>query len=361
MGWIGFTTREGGRFSTEGLGQADEGALPDPSALMARGTLMIETRPAIDRRPQTLLAFGRTHPWPGSFSLQLLPSGGIILVENQAGDLRHATLPFRPDDRSESLRLSYSWDAPARWGRLVLERPDTLGLSSVALPPPHPMPLADLRTVFTDPRQRRMDSEVIFAALSTEIEPVGPMPGLCARVPLRTPAGYVEADKIRRGDCLRGAGGAVVPVLQTLARTVPAAGSFRPVRLRAPYFGLRADIVVAPHQRLVIRGSDVEYLFGCEAVLVPARHLVNGFSAKHAEAGALVRYHGLILPEHDEIDAAGTATESLYLGRMRRKPGALAMSQLAGFDRARLPEHARPLWPVLRQYEAITLAMSRAA
>ncbi|MGX0902688.1 hypothetical protein ACSSV8_001253 [Roseovarius sp. MBR-79] len=361
MGWIALSTREGGQFNAAGLGSVDPGPLPGPDALLPRGTLMIETRPAIERQPLTLLAFGRTHPWAGSFSLQLLPSGGIVLVENQAGDLRHATLPFRPDDRSESLRITYSWDAPARWGRLTLERPDVLGMTSVTLAPPHPMPLADLRTVFTDPRQRQMDGQVIFAALSDAVEPVGPMPGLGGLVPVGVPHGYVHVGKLRRGDLVRGAGSAAVPVLQSLACTVPALGSFAPVRLRAPYFGLRADIIVAPHQRLVIRGSDVEYLFGQEAVLVPARHLVNGFSAVRAEGGPLVCYHGLILPEHDEIEVAGTITESLYLGRMRRKPEVVARTLLAGFDRARLPEHSRPVWPVLRHFEAITLAMARAA
>ncbi|MBE0452635.1 MAG: Hint domain-containing protein [Roseovarius sp.] len=364
MGWIALATRQGGRFAPGGLGVAGQGGVPEPEALMPRGTLMIETRPAIERRPLTLLEFGRSHPWQGRFALQLMPSGGITLIEDQAGDLRHATLPFSPDDRSESLRITYSWDAPARWGRLTLERPDTLGFTSVRLAPPRPMPLADLHTVFSDPRRRRMDPQVVFAALSDTVEPVGPMPGLGAQVPVRVPGGYVHAGRLRRGDCVYGSGGTSVPVLQAIVRTVPAAGSFAPVRLRAPYFGLRADIVVAPHQRLVIRGADVDYLFGCEAVLVPARHLVNGFAAVPAvpaETGPLVRYHGLILPEHEEIEAAGTTTESVYLGRMRRKPEAVAMSLLAGFDRARLPEHARPVWQVLRQFEAVTLAMARAA
>ena len=74
-------------------------------------------------------------------------------------------------------------------------------------------------------------------------------------------------------------GGGVVPVLHKLDRVVPARGSLAPVRLRAPYFGLLDDVIVAPEQRLVIDGSEVEYLFNQEAVLVPARHLVNGFAA----------------------------------------------------------------------------------
>jgi hypothetical protein len=124
---------------------------------------------------------------------------------------------------------------------------------------------------------------------------------------------------------------------------------------------LRRDIVVAPHQRLVIRGSEVEYLFNSEAVLVPARHLVNGFSALFAESPMMVSYHNLLLPGHEELDAAGTQTESLYVGRLRRKPDLIGCSLLGACDRARLPEHPWPLWPVLKPYEAITLAMNRAA
>ena len=363
MGWIAVTDHDGGHFMPQGLGAPQTGreVIPDASDLMARGTLMIETRPAMEPRPQTLLSFSRNHPWHGGFSLQALPSGGITLIETQAGDVRHATLPYRLDDRTDSLRITYSWDAPARWGRLSVERPEVFGVASIALPPPHPMPMADMRTVFADPRQRQMDRDVIFAALSSRIEPVGPMPGLSGSVPVLTPGGYVEVGRLKRADQVLTTEGAPVPVLQSLHRRVPAFGSFRPVRLRAPYFGLRRDIVVAPHQRLVIRGSEVEYLFNSEAVLVPARHLVNGFSALFADSPMMVSYHNLLLPGHEEIDAAGTQTESLYIGRLRRKPDLIGCSLLAACDRARLPEHPKPLWPVLKPYEAITLAMNRAA
>jgi len=363
MGWIAVTDHDGGHFMPQGLGQPQSGreVIPDASDLMSRGTLMIETRPAMEPRPQTLLSFSRSHPWHGGFSLQALPSGGITLIETQAGDVRHATLPYRLDDRTDSLRITYSWDAPARWGRLSVERPEVFGVASISLPPPHPIPLSDMRTVFTDPRQRHMDRDVIFAALSSRIEPVGPMPGLSGSVPVLTPGGYVAVGRLKRADQVLASEGAPVPVLQSLHRRVPAFGSFRPVRLRAPYFGLRRDIVVAPHQRVVIRGSEVEYLFNTEAVLVPARHLVNGFSALFADAPMMVSYHNLLLPGHEELDAAGTQTESLYIGRLRRKPDLVGLSVLSGFDRARLPEHPKPLWPVLKPYEAITLAMNRAA
>ena len=112
--------------------------------------------------------------------------------------------------------------------------------------------------------------------------------------------------------------GDAVPVLHRLSRRVPACGSFAPVRLRAPYFGLRQDITVAPSQRLVLSGSDVEYMFSQEAVLVEARHLVGGFAALAASAGPTITYTQLLLPEHEALDAAGCVAETLFVGRLRR-------------------------------------------
>lgn len=133
------------------------------------------------------------------------------------------------------------------------------------------------------------------------------------------------------------------------------------MRLRAGYFGLTRDIAVAPDQRLVMRGSDVEYTFGREAVLVPARHLVNNVSAVYAKGPETVALYQILLPGHEAVMASGCAVESLYIGRIRRKPEQLAASMLAEIDRSRLPEHAKPVWPVFKPFEAITLASSRAA
>jgi hypothetical protein len=102
-------------------------------------------------------------------------------------------------------------------------------------------------------------------------------------------------------------------------------------------------------------------MFGREAVLVPARHLINGVSAFHAQGPDQITYHQLLLPDHEVLMVAGCPMESLFIGRLRRKPIPLASSLLAGLDRNSLPEHAKPIWPVLKSFEAITLAMSRAA
>ena len=363
MGWIGIADKTGGRFDAMGLGKnaRNDGNPRDPEALMPRGSLMLETCLAPTKKPQTLLSFRRHYPWIGCFSLQMLPSGGIILVETQGDDVRHVTLPHDINSRTTTLRLTYCWDAPAKWARLTLEQPETESVQTVALAPPHPIPLSDMHKVITDPRQRELHEEVDFIAVSSRVEPVGPMPGLTGSVPIATGSGTVFADRLRRGDLIRTADGSLVPVLQTVRRTVPARGSFRPVEIRAPYFGLQRDIVLAPQQRLIMGGSEVEYMFGKEAVLVPARHLINGISTRFADSADLVTYHHILLPGHEAILASGCQVESLYVGRLRRKPEKLAASVLAGVNRSHLPEHPQPIWPVLKPFEAITLAMHRAA
>jgi len=364
MAWIGVADTTQGRFRATGLG--DHGPDPEtsslaPDTLVARGSILLETRLAPEGRPQTLLAFSHNHPWTGSFSMRALPGGAIVLAENCGDDLRHAVLQHDVDARSEMVRITYSWDAPNRWARLTLEHLASDRIFSKDLPPPHPMLLADLRMIARYPTQRAMDRDVSYFALADHIHPIGPMPGLTSHAPVATPHGYMAAGHLKRGDTVITDDGEVAPVLQTVKLTVPAYGHFRPVRLRAPFFGLRQDILIAPHQRLVMGGSQVEYMFGTEAVLIPARHLVNRVSAFHADGPDLVTYHHLLLPEHKALIVAECPIESLYIGRLRRKPVALAASLLARFERARLPEHARPVWPVLKPIEAITLAQVRAA
>lgn len=363
MGWIGLFDGQNHVFNRHGLrrGSAPECGLPTDDEIMPRGTLLVETRLSPDGKPRTILSFERKQPWKFSLSMQALPGGGFILIENQQDAMRHMTLPHVPDGHMDVIRLSYRWNAPEKWASLTMERPETDSLHSVRMTRPHPLPMTELAQILTRPHYRNPQADLRLLAVSREVEPLGPLPGLTANVPIATPRGFLPAGSLRRGDLVITEAGVTVPVLHSVKQTMPAHGSLAPVRLRAPYFGLRRDIVVAPHQRLVISGSQVEYLFGREAVLVPARHLINGVSALRASGPNMVTYHHLLLPGHEVINAAGCPVESLYVGRLRRKPEDLSKSLLANVDRSQLPEHPQPVWPVLKPYEAIALAMSRAA
>ncbi len=329
--------------------------------LLSRGTIMLETRLSPFGRPQKLLAYSRTHPWNGSIVFQALPSGAVVLVMTHGEDVFHTVLQQTDDTRTEVLRISFSWDSEARFGQIAVERPESDTVVIKNTPPPPPLVLEDVFSLVRRPQLCEMDEDLVFFAVSKEIEPIGPMPSVIGKTPVLTPYGYKKIADLKTGDTIRALSGDAIPVLSQISRLVPALGSFQPVRLRAPYFGLRKDVVVAPHQRLVIGGSEVEYTFGREAVLVPALSLVNGFAAVYERGHPMVRYHDLLLPTHQPYIAAGAAVESLYIGRLRRRRAQIAQTLLAECPSNLLPEHARTGLKVLKPFEAITLAEARAA
>ncbi|MFU1477494.1 Hint domain-containing protein [Roseovarius sp. C7] len=363
MVWIALMEQSGGQFDPRGLGRphiGDVGKMA-PDHFLRRGTLMIEAQFSAQPHPQTLLSFRHAAPHSGGFSLRALPRGGVVLAQNLGRSLRHATIEQRDDTRSDQVRICYSWDCDAGQARLSLEHLDNGASFTVRMADPHPMPLADLQMASMAPSLREMDGDVSYVALADHIHPLGPMPGICASVPIETPEGPRPVSQLRRGDKVITACGKAAPVLHAVRLTVPARAAFRPIRLRAPYYGLSQDIHLAPQERLILSGSDVEYLFGSESVLLPARHLVDQTSAFHADCGPLVTYHHLLLPRHQAVMAAGGPIESLYIGRFRRKTRELSESILSHCNAQSLPEHARPIWPVLRPVEAVTLARWRAA
>jgi len=365
QGWLGLWHRAAQYFDPAGLTPQGEHScllLREANALLPRGSLVFELHLPELRKPEPLILFDRGGDWPQRFQLSAVPGGGLNLVLEQYGTVLHKTVNPTSAGRADQVRLTYSWDAPAFRGSLALERLDGGRAEITQIETPRPWRLEDLQALLSGAPQCYVAPGVDYIALSSDLEPVGPMPGLAPDTLLDTETGPRPVSQLRRGDLLRCASGALVPVLHLVSRQVPAVGSFHPVRLRAPYFGLSQDLVVAPYQRMVLTGSDVEYLFGCEAVLAPAETLA-GTRTAHREAvpGPLIRYTQVILPGHEVPVAAGLGVESLFLGRLRRDRPALAASLLAGLDRNSLPEHAQPRHPVVRAFDAAVLAEQRTA
>ena len=364
MTWVALADQWERRFSLRGIG-IDKQSAPvlqeDAGGAMMRGTLMFETRFSPEERPKVLLGYRHMKPAQRSLTIQVVPGGGIALVQVHNQSVAHAALPHVASNRAEMLRISYSWDISKNWARLTVERPDQYGAVSILCRDPLPMAMSDHHDMMMGSGDQIMASDVVFAALSNDVEPIGPMPSLAPDTPVATPAGYRKAQDLRRGDTIITRGGDIVPVLHVISHSLPTRGSFAPVRLRAPYMGLQCDVVVGPEQRIVLDGPEVEYLFGEEAVLVPARHLLNGFAAMVEPARPVERYVQIILPAHEAMFAGGALLESLYIGRIRRKREVFEGSLLSGADRNMLPEHGRAGFKVLRWFEAVHLASRRAA
>lgn len=332
-----------------------------PRACVPRGSVVLETGLSPDARPQTLISFKRGGAAPASFSLMSTPHGSVVLVIAQGDTVVHEVVERGREARTETLQVTISWDVAHQLGRLVVARPETEHVLIRHFEMPRAPLLSDLAAIARPQGLTEIDPDVIFVALSTDIEPVGPMPTLSPSVAVETAQGLSLVSQLRQGDVVRSANGKLVPILHAVKRAVPSLGSFRPVRLRAPYFGLTQDVVVSRHQRLLVSGPEVEYLFGREEVLIPASALVNGFAGHIEPAPRFVTYHQLLLPHHDAVRTPDAALESLYIGRMRRDRTQLDASVLADLPRALLPEHHRAGYQVLRSFEAITLAEARAA
>lgn len=363
--WLGIWHRQGRYFDSAGLTEAGESGtllLREANALLPQGALVFELRLPELSRPEPMVLFERGGDWPLRLALTAIPGGGINLVLEHYGTVEHKTLNPSRDGRADQLRLTLSWDAPGFRGSLALERPEGMRAQIAEIQSPRPWRLEDLQALLTDAPDVYLAPGVEMIALSRAPEAVGPMPGLCLGTLIETEEGSRPLGQIQRGDLVRSAGGDLVPVLHVLLRQVPSFGAWQPIRLRAPYFGLDRDLMLAPHQRLLLTGSEVEYLFGSEAVLAPAETLAGTKTAsKLRTTSPLVTYGQVILPGHEVLRASGLGVESLFLGRLRRDRPALAASLLSTLDRNSLPEHAQPRYPVVRAFDAAVLAEQRMA
>lgn len=100
-----------------------------------------------------------------------------------------------------------------------------------------------------------------------------------ASSPVRVPGGTVRAGDLRLGDSVLTADHGAQPDRWLRKASLPCAGSLTPIRLRAPCFSARADLIVAPYQRVRVAGAGVEYLFGEDEVLIQAHRLLGGTDA----------------------------------------------------------------------------------
>ena len=351
MTWIALADRQSHDLMTKHL---PDGPLP-------RGTLLIETRVSPQKGPQQLLTLTHMGKRESYLSIQAVPGGGIHFLFKHGDAITHCALGHDAEDQADVLRINYAWDVDQGTGHFTIERPGMAKVFRHVLRNPLPLTATLLRSLVFRPNNCHMAKDLIFAAVADSVEPIGPMPAICATAPVLSSNGVVPAGHLKRGDLVKTVNGDLVPVLHVLRHTLPARGSFAPVRLRAPYFGLKRDVVVTPEARLVVGGTRVEYLFGAENVLVPVKHLTSGASARVETCHKLVTYVQLLLPDHEALMVGGTAIESLNIGRIRRKRDLLPATLLGQFADATLPEHSKSAFPVLKHFESVTLADHRAA
>ncbi|APG48898.1 Hint domain-containing protein [Phaeobacter porticola] len=311
--------------------------------------------------------------WPLTLRLDRSADRTVTLTLCQPGCHIHQsiTAPHPVPISGGAARLVYAWDSPARWGRLAMISSAGAAITTADISSPPPLQFEDAVALLANLPAAGRASGLLSASFSTQIEPLAPLCGLAPEARIATPEGTRPLSALKRGDLVLTPEGDSVPILHCISRRVPPLGHDKLLRLRAPYFGLTGDLVVAPHQRLVVSGADVEYLFGRPDVRLTAAalqgtamvtdHTLERRNTTSGEATPLTSLAQLILPRHQRFLAEGTAVESLNLGRLRRDRDGLAASAFAYLDRSCLPEHVPDSAPLLRSFDVAVLAERRIA
>jgi hypothetical protein len=361
MSWIAITDLSHPDFNIRGIGvQPDAPDARPPMThdeLLSIGTLLIETSfQAEPGKVQNIVSYRRDRGWRRGLAVRLSHGGALTVAVRQGVARSVTTLRFPAPPRDSRIRISYSWHGPMRTGRLTVKVPDLSQIYQVEVRDPVPLPAIDIRVLIRNGNATEIGPETRFVAVSDAIEPVWLRSGVAAGTPVETVDGPVPVERLRLGDLVQTAASGLQPVRWVSSRTVPALGGFRPVRLRAPFFGLEQDILVAPDHRIRLGDVESAYMLGEDEVLLEAGHLVNGRAAQHDGKSPLVTYYQVLLDMHDCLLHCGLWAESLFIPRQARDPAIVKSSTLADMSPAAIPVHRGFARRTLADYEARTLA-----
>ncbi|WP_168193198.1 Hint domain-containing protein [Rhodophyticola sp. CCM32] len=274
----------------------------------------------------------------GDFTLYRMPDGAMRISHR---DVEMTTEPGTLSP-GETFLLHYRADANGRDALIDIQNIDR-GLRLLLRPR---VPSAPALTDFL-PKTPRYMEQLTLAALATHELPVGHAPCFETGTPINTPSGPVRVEDLRPGMVVNTLNNGPQPVRWTGQRELLCLGSMAPVLLRAPYFGLTQDCRVSPRHRILMDGTDVEYLFGEERVYIRAGDLVNGISARRDYTKPTRVFHHFLLDDHDCVTVGRCRMETLLLGDMLAADGRNT-GQLSKAD-------ALPDYPTLDRAAAQTL------
>ncbi|MGR3491420.1 MAG: Hint domain-containing protein [Shimia sp.] len=309
---------------------------------LAQGSILIEVQVAAGDLPRTILK--------DEWSIEIRADQCVDIEGPMGGAFVGETLTLALDDVAQPLRLSIAW-APAGGVLFTAFQPWSGHLSQAHVGTSGLVEAAPLQDALSQ-------ANASLAALSTAWEPIGPMPTWRTVGALLTARGPVAMENLAPGDTIGCQITGAAEVLAVPEATLPACGSFRPIRLKAPWFGLRRDVLVSAEALVVVGGDDLEYLCGTPQALVRAEQLVNGTSAVWERTGPVMRYHQPVCVH--VIAPVGTLSmPTLDLSMVMGTPIGRASSHLAGVHKP--PQEGGLPLPRLRDYEALTLIEMRAA
>lgn len=353
MAWLGLSDEFASFFSVRGLDSTAQPRRPNATnTLLTSGTLLFEHRFDPENTASPIAKFSLAAPWRESFSLQMSPSGDLDLFWRRETETRHVHLATGFDKVSETLTIAIVWNAPARAGLVSVMCRESGRLMQETFANPFPLAIITAESLFRH-SALELGASTRFAALADTVEPCGPIATIGTTGIIETPSGHSRILDLKAGDPIFTAEGDIATVRWIGQQQLPARGAFAPLMMRAPYRGLREDLLIAPSQGLRLTGSRVEYNFGDEEVRAEARYLLDGKSIVRANKRLLVDYAQLVLDRSALLRVSGTELEAfdpyrVLIGGQQ----ALANSLISTLPQALFPPRRKMAGRTIRQYEA---------
>ncbi|MEO8242693.1 MAG: Hint domain-containing protein [bacterium] len=285
---------------------------PAAQAVLERGLFVLEfALPIVE--PAVLLHWKSD---TNTLSVFFDPDTGLSVLHRQGSAVKRHVLKGPLPQRSGTARMSLSYDAapdtPRQHWQLTY---DVLGESLVCIATgPHPLALthADLHALCTGAEgSKRHNATLWFGATNADILP-DRAPWIGLNTPVETRRGPVRASLLKPGDLIATLDHGFLPLQGLIHRSLPSRGSFAPVVLRSPFFGLTQDILVSSDQLVLISGASVEYLYGVEEALISAGSLCDNQVAVKDERRALTDSVALDFGRPVTFTADGCCLMSAY-------------------------------------------------
>lgn len=139
---------------------------------------------------------------------------------------------------------------------------------------------------------------------------------------IKTDQGLKPVETLKAGDMLETLDNGPQPIRWIGSRKLNAADlilkpNLRPIRIKAGVLGSgvpRADLVVSPQHRILIRSIIAVRMFGVREIFVPAKHLLGIVGIDVADDLRTVTYFHAMCDEHEIVEADGAFAETLYTG-----------------------------------------------
>ncbi len=198
-----------------------------------------------------------------------------------------------------------------------------------------------------------LSSTFVFTSTKLPTTSLGP-PCFTRGTLIATPDGPRLIEDLVAGDLVLTLDNGPQPLIHVSRAVFVAEGRNAPVHISKGALGNSVDLVVSQQHRMLIDDWRAELYFGESAVLVAAKHLINGDTI-YLRPGGEIEYFHLLFEQHQLVWGADILSESYFPGNLATRADAETRAEI---DRLfpDLADRASHHWvtarPVAKQFEA---------